>query len=98
MVTPSFLRGLAGALFPVAVAGSGAAVVARLAGQPVGWILLVPAVSLLLAGMVAAAAPAAAAVARRDWWWAVALLVLWPVGIPLYLRARRTRASGQAEV
>lgn len=102
MGSRSLLRGVAGLLFPLAVAASVAILLARLAGEPLGWALVAPAVAVVLLGMLTAAALAAAAVVRRQWWWAAGLVALWPVTIPLYMRHRgRSRdrpGSEQPEV
>lgn len=90
----SVLRGATGLLFPLAVAGAVAAVLGWLAGEPVGGALVGMAVGVLLLGMLVAAALTTLAVVRRQWWWAGALVALWPVTVPLYLRHLRRRPAG----
>lgn len=78
--------------FPVFVVGALATLVARIAGVGVPGAALVLAGLVLFAGALVAAALAAVALARRRWVWAAALVVAWPVTVPLYL-AREGRAS-----
>jgi len=78
------LRVLATAYLPLLIVATWA-VVARVAGAPVPWWVLVPAGGWLMAAVVLAAACAAHALLQRRWRWGVALLGLWPLAVPLYL-------------
>jgi hypothetical protein len=78
------LRAAAAAYLPL-LAVAAWAVVARLAGPgPSVWIVAPAAAWLALSALIAAACAAHALLARR-WWWGIALVVLWPVSVPLYL-------------
>lgn len=76
-------------MFPLAEVAALAALLARLAGEPIAGALVGAAVAVLLLGVVVAAALTTLAVVRRQWWWAGGLLMLWPVTVPLYLRHLR---------
>ncbi|HEX6262901.1 MAG TPA: hypothetical protein VF097_08660 [Actinomycetota bacterium] len=92
------MRGAAVAAFPVLVLGAAALIVAGLAGSGLSWVVVAPAAIVLLLGAVTGAALAALAFSRREPWWGLALLVAWPVAVPLYAAALRRRRSGEAEV
>ncbi|HEX9824455.1 MAG TPA: hypothetical protein VGB51_08715 [Actinomycetota bacterium] len=85
------------------VAASAAAVILQASGRDVGVFPLVVAGLVIALGVLMAAATAAHAFIRRRWGWAVALLLVWPVAVPLYLRAiyraeLLTSPSREAEV
>lgn len=82
--------------FPVIVLGAAALVVGALAGWGIGWIVAAPAAVVLLLGAVTGAGMAALAFSRREPWWGLALLVGWPITVPLYVAA--LRRSREAEV
>ena len=91
------LRRVAGAAFTLIVAGAAVVVVAALAGFGMSWVVVAPAALVLLLGAVTGAALAALAFSRRQPWWGAALVLAWPVAVPLYLAALRRR-SPEAEV
>ena len=85
------------------VAASAAAVILEASGRDVGVFPLVVAGLVIALGVLMAAATAAHAFIRRRWGWAVALLLVWPVAVPLYLRTiyraeLGTSPSREAEV
>lgn len=81
------------AAFPVVVLGAGAVVVAAIAGAGIGWFVVVPAVMILLLGALTGAALAAVAFRRGELAWGLALLVTWPVSVPVYVARLRRRSS-----
>lgn len=91
------MRGVTAAAFPLIMLGAGAIVVAAIAGAGIGWFVVVPAVIVLLLGALTGAALAAVAFRRGELWWGLALLVTWPVAVPIYT-ARLRRPSREAEV
>lgn len=92
------MRTAAAAAFPVIVLGSAALLVAALAGAGVSWLVVAPAAMVLLMAALTGAGFAALAFSRRELWWGLALVVAWPVTVPLYLAALRRRRSPEAEV
>lgn len=87
------MRTAAAAAFPLIVVGAGVLVVAAVAGAGVSWLLVAPAAFVLLLGAVTGAALAALAFRRRELWWGLALLLAWPVTVPLYLAALGRRSA-----
>jgi hypothetical protein len=85
-------------VFAALVAASVAGWLLRLAGRDVSVFVLAPAATFLVVGAVAAAGLAAFALLRRKWVWAAALVLAWPVALPLFLRALRRERSAEPEV
>ena len=83
--------------FVALVAASITAVVVQASGTDIGIFPLVVAGLVLVLGALLAAATAAHAFIRHRWGWGAALIVMWPVSIPFYLR-NVYRASAEAEV
>lgn len=67
----------------LAAAGTGLGLAATVRDLP-GWVVLASVLALIVA-LLAAAACAAHAFLRRRWGWGVALLVAWPLAVPVYL-------------
>ena len=84
---PTGLRATAIAFLPVVVAATSAFVV-RLTGHHVPLAVLLAAGAALVAAVAVAAACATVAVIRRRWGWAAALLLAWPLSVPVYLWRR----------
>ncbi len=88
----------AGLAFPALVAAAVAGLVARATGIDVPTAAVVLAALWLVAGVVGAAGLAALAVVRREWLWAAAMIVVWPLALPLYVgRLTRARRSDEPE-
>ncbi|HVM12395.1 MAG TPA: hypothetical protein VM638_07970 [Actinomycetota bacterium] len=81
---PAAIRAVA-AGFPVLVVLAGWAVVSAIGGRSLPWFVLLAAGGALFLAAAISAACAAHAVVRRRLGWALALVVGWPVLVPVYL-------------